>query len=140
MQKTVVFDTNFLLIPGQFKVDIFSELQRVCSFPYTLCILEESVKELEKLTGDKITAFKDRRAAKLGLQLLKAKGVRVIGSRKVFKSTDKAILEFAARKNKSAPSSAIVATQDRKLRDELVASNVPVIVLRQQKYLRFYKA
>ncbi|MCK5847744.1 MAG: hypothetical protein KAH01_00935, partial [Caldisericia bacterium] len=42
MEK-VLIDTNFLIIPFSFKVDIFSELQRVLSNP-ELFILEESVK------------------------------------------------------------------------------------------------
>ena len=32
----VILDTNFLMIPYKFRVDIFSELTRVCNFSYKL--------------------------------------------------------------------------------------------------------
>ncbi len=143
MRKLVILDTNFLLIPGQFGVDVFSELQRVCGFSYQVCVLDKTLGEMEKLASGESVSLKDRRAAKLGLQLLRAKSVSIVGSgeygeRKVFKSTDKAILDFAAAKNRSEPGSAVVATQDRKLQGSLAAKGVAVIVLRQKKYLRFH--
>ncbi|MBW2991754.1 hypothetical protein KY345_00870 [Candidatus Woesearchaeota archaeon] len=30
--RKIILDTNFLLIPGQFKIDIFSEIRRICDF------------------------------------------------------------------------------------------------------------
>ena len=69
--KKILLDTNFLLIPSQFKVDIFSELERICIFNYKLYVLDKTVDELkyiiEKQKG------KHKEAAKIGLQLLKLK-------------------------------------------------------------------
>ena len=45
MEK-ILLDTNFLLIPSQFKVDIFSEIKRICNFSYKLYVLDKSVGEL----------------------------------------------------------------------------------------------
>lgn len=135
--KKVVLDTNFLLIPGQFRVDIFSEFDKICNFNYEVCVLPATVKELESIVGSKSCSAKDRRAAKLGLLLLKAKGVKVVNpKRKVFKSADKAILEFVSAAGLSAEKSVIVSTQDKLLRDRLRAKGVPVIVLRQKRYLQ----
>lgn len=132
--KTILLDTNFLLIPAQFKVDIFAELQRACDFSYKIAVLDATVSELEGIITSKKASARDRRAAGLGLQLIKAKGVSVIkADRKVFKSTDKAILDFAVAGARSGP--VIVATQDRKLREGLAARGVRVAVLRQKKYL-----
>ncbi len=134
--KKIVLDTNFLLIPGQFGIDIFSELDRICNFNYDMCVLPEIVEELESLAGSKSCSANDRRAAGLGLQLLKAKGVKVVNAkRKVFKSADKAILELASANGGDA----VVATQDRDLRDKLAAKGVAVIMLRQKRYLKFYQ-
>ncbi len=142
MATTVLLDTNFLLIPAQFGVDIFAELQRLCDFNYKVAVLEDTVKELEGIMADKTASAKNRKAAGLGVQLIKAKGVRVIsapsGERKVFKSTDKAILEFAVAGNRLADKSVIVATQDKDLRKSLRVHGVGVIILRQMQHLEFY--
>lgn len=131
MKRIVLLDTNFLLIPSQFGVDVFAELDKVCA-GYAPAVLGLTVSELEKLTTDSATSLKDRRAAKMGLQLIKAKAVRVLGTyRKVFKSADKAVLEFASASNKDV----IVATQDRELKRRLKDMGVKVAVLRQKRYV-----
>ncbi len=133
-RKIVLLDTNFLLIPSQYKVDIFAEVRRLCDFSYELAVLDATVDELSGIMGNKDMSEKDRRAAKLGLQLLKAKAVNVIKpDRKVFKSTDKAILDFAVQ----GKGSVVVATQDRLLREKLRSGGVAVIVLREGQYLKF---
>ena len=135
----VLLDTNVLLIPGQFGVDIFSELQGICDFPYEVAVLEATVNELRGIMDNKTASAKDRRAARLGLQLINAKNVRVIKvERKVFKTTDKAILEFAVAGNSSEQKSVFVATQDKNLREKLRAKGVGVIILRQKQNLEFY--
>ena len=138
-KKIVLLDTNFLLIPAQFKVDIFAELGRICDFSYEVVVLEATVNELQGIMEDKTASAKDRRAAGLGLQLIKAKNVRVIKvERKVFKSPDKAILEFAVAGNRLVNRSVFVATQDKELKDNLRARGVCVIILRQKQHLAFY--
>lgn len=133
-RKIVLLDTNFLLIPAQFRVDIFAELRRLCDFNYKLAVLAATVAELDGIASDKTASAKDRRAAKLGLKLLKAKGVSAVGAdRKVFKSTDKAILDFAIQ----GKGGVVVATQDRLLREKLKSAGVAVIVLREKQYLKF---
>ncbi|NJD53270.1 MAG: DNA-binding protein [Candidatus Methanoperedens sp.] len=66
MRSKVIIDTNGLMIPGQFGIDIFSELQQLGFFSYI--VPGASVKELEKivLTG----RGRDRTAAKIALSLL----------------------------------------------------------------------
>ncbi len=134
-RKIVLLDTNFLLIPAQFGVDIFAELRRLCDFNYEVAVLAATVDELGGIIGNKAVSAKDRAAAKLGLQLIKAKGVSAVdGDRKVFKSTDKAILDFAV----SGRGSVVVATQDRLLREKLKSAGVAVVVLREKQYLKFF--
>ena len=131
----MLLDTNFLLIPAQFRVDIFAELQRLCDFNYEVAVLAATVAELNGIINDKNASAKDRRAAKLGLQLIKAKAVKVIkADGKVFKSADKGILDFATAGMKSG---VVVATQDKALRDNLAARGVAVIMLREKQYLKF---
>lgn len=136
-KTVVVLDTNFLLVPGQFGVDTFAELDRICDFNYEICVLPATVAELNKFVNDKNCSAKDRRAARLALQLIKAKGVLTVKpERKVFKSADKAILDFATAGKNLAK--VVVATQDKALRDKLKAKGVSVVVLRQKQYLMLY--
>lgn len=128
MPVKIILDTNFLLIPGQFRVDIFSEIDRICSFRHELCVLDSSIGELKGIIGSGKGA--DKAAARLALQLIKAKKARILSSKTAtFKNVDETIIDLAA-KNK-----AIVATQDKELRTRLRKLGAKVIVLRQKKYL-----
>src|SRR3989344_1323850 len=49
--RQIVLDTNFLLIPAQFGVDIFSEIDRVCAFRHKIAVMEGTLKELEHLAA-----------------------------------------------------------------------------------------
>ncbi|ENO12016.1 hypothetical protein MBGDC06_00279, partial [Thermoplasmatales archaeon SCGC AB-539-C06] len=71
--KKIILDTNFLLIPAQFKVDIFDEIDRIILEKYQLFVLDKTIDELKKIIADKKQKMRNRRAAKLGLQLLKSK-------------------------------------------------------------------
>ena len=124
--KRIIIDTNFLLIPSQFKVDIFSEFGRICNFNYELFIFGESINELKKII-DKQT-LREKKAAQLALKLIELKKIGVIKSAQ--KDVDSLILE-------NSDSDTIVATLDIKLKKELLKKGASVIVLRQKKYLEF---
>ena len=66
MSRKVIIDTNGMMIPGQFGVDIFSELERLGFGP--CLVTRSSVRELEKIqTKGK---GKDKNAAKIAMSLL----------------------------------------------------------------------
>ena len=124
--KTIILDTNFLVDCLAWKVDFFRELDRICDFKYKLAVVDKSVDELNTIirTG--------KQAAKLGARLAKqliAKGrISVIKtSKKGY--TDTLILN-AADKN------SVVATQDQEFKRRLKAKRIPIIVIRQKKYLQ----
>ena len=117
--EDIVIDTNFLLIPAQFKVDIFSEIDRICHFGYSLCVLDKSINELEGISG------KDKPAAKLALSLIKAKKLKIIKTNEK-KSVDDLILDM---------NNVIVATLDKELIRKLKEKGTKIIRLRQKKYL-----
>jgi len=77
MEK-IILDTNVLMAITEFKIDIFTELERICDFKYQLFILSGIVKELEKIIAEQRGKYK--LAAKLALQILKAKKVEVLES------------------------------------------------------------
>jgi len=123
--RNIILDTNFLMIPLQFKVDIFSEIERICNFNYSLLVLEASVRELENIadTGKS----RDKKIAVAALKLLKSKGIGIIKSEE--KYADDVIL-------RSADKDTIVATQDMALKRKLAQKRASIIILRQKKYLQ----
>ena len=129
MKTKIILDTNFLLIPAQFKVDIFSEIKRICNFNYELVVVPETISELKHIIDGKRNSAKDRKAAKLAVQFLRKYEVKTPKDyRKVFKRADEAILDIADRNS-------LVATQDRELKRKL-QTKCGLIILRQKQYLQ----
>ena len=129
--KRIILDTNFLVSAIRFKIDIFSELQRICDFKYTVCIVDGIIDELEKLaeTGK----LKDKTAARISLELIKKKKIQITKispKNKRVKNVDLLILNLIKEGN------FIVATQDKELKREIRKKGVPLIVLRQERYLK----
>ncbi|MEM4337076.1 MAG: nucleotide-binding protein [Candidatus Woesearchaeota archaeon] len=123
--KRIILDTNFLLIPYQFKVDIFSEIERICNFKYEIYVLDKTVKELEKIVNEQ--KGKNKEAARLGLTILKRKDLKIIPSVSQ-KSADEILIEMA-------DNDTIIATQDSAVRKAVKEKLANVIFLRNKKYL-----
>ena len=128
MMKHIILDTNFLLIPAQFKVDIFSEIDRLIQEPYELCIVDSTIDELQRLMQKE--SGKDKRASALAIQMFEKKQVKHLKTEKHL-NTDKLIVELAKSPDY------LVATQDKALKRILKENKVKLIVLRQKKYLQF---
>jgi len=129
--KKIILDTNFLVSSVHFKADIFSEIKRIYSFNYQICVLDKIVDELKKLaeTGKP----KDRASAKISLELIKKKKIKIVktpSKNKRVKNVDLLILNLIKKGN------FIVATQDKELKREIRKKGVPIIVLRQKNYLK----
>ncbi len=116
----VILDTNFMLIPFQFGVDIKAELDRILDFNYRLCTLPGVLKELEVLSKEK---SRDGRAAKVSLEM--AKDFATIDANG---DTDDTLLSLASNDT-------IICTNDRILREKIKRKGASVIYLRQKKYL-----
>lgn len=122
----VIIDTNFLLIPSRFNVDIFGQIKDKLGQNTKFCIMEGTLSELNKIIQKESGA--DKNAAKLGLELLKAKGLKTL-AHPLDQDVDSAILDLEATEN------TVVATQDMELRSKLRSKGVRVIYLRQKKYI-----
>jgi len=137
--RRVILDTNILLVPGQCKVDIFSELDRLLDEPYEIVILKGTMDELKKIIDGKTGATgADKQTAKLGQLLIKhieersaaastksqCKALKIIQGSKN-KYVDDAILEIAE-------DDAFVATNDSALKRRLLEKGCRVIYLQQQ--------
>ncbi|MCK4521883.1 MAG: nucleotide-binding protein [Nanoarchaeota archaeon] len=123
----IILDTNFLLIPSQFKLDIFSEIKRIADFNYELYIIDKTVDELKGIIKDKGQKEKNKLAAKIALQLIRLKKVKDIKT-KDNKIVDDLILDIV---NKNY----IVATSDRILKQKLRKKGITLIILKNKRYL-----
>jgi uncharacterized protein len=122
----VIIDTNFLLIPAQFGVDIFTEIERVCDFEHEQCILDKTLEELDKIIKEQ--KGKDKRAAKLAKDMIERKKLKIITTT-TEGNADKALLEIAEN------TKITVATQDKLLRAALSKKGAYLLGLRQKTHL-----
>lgn len=113
-------DTNFVMIPFQFKVDVITELERLCDFKYKLCVIDRTIDELNKIAKED-KKFRNREAAKMALKMIKANKIKIIKTRNGH--ADDILAEMDG----------IIATQDKELRKRVEKA----IVLRKKKYLEF---
>jgi len=127
--KRIIIDTNFLLVPYKFRVDIFSEFNRICNFKYKIYIFEQTINELRSIVENQ--SGKDKKAAQFALKLIILKSIGIIKSEQ--KNADLSILS-------SINKDTIVATQDKQLKKELLKRSASLIILRQKKYLDFVGA
>jgi rRNA-processing protein FCF1 len=119
--EKIILDTNFLLIPAQFRVDIFREIERICDFPYQIQILDKTIDELNNIILKQ--KGKHKSAAKLALSIVKAKDLKMktINSSK---PVDEILVELS---NKGY----IIATSDKEVKQRARR----YITLKQKKYL-----
>jgi len=122
-------DTNFLMIPSQFKVDIFQELKRLINSPFEIFIHGSTIGELEKLAKSN---SKVKIHANIALKLIKQKNLKRLANSVNEKYTDDLILEGVTSKD-------IVCTQDQILKRRLKESHrgIRLITLKSKKYLDF---
>ncbi|MBW3004314.1 hypothetical protein KY310_00585, partial [Candidatus Woesearchaeota archaeon] len=78
--KTIVLDTDFLIHCASSKLDYFSELERICDFPYKICIIDKTIDELDSIIEKK--KGKAKANAKLAKAILKAKKIPQIKTKK----------------------------------------------------------
>ncbi|MFH1399189.1 MAG: PIN domain-containing protein [Candidatus Woesearchaeota archaeon] len=123
--KQIILDTNFLMIPAQFGVDIFTEIARIMTENYEIVVLDQTLKELGVVVAS--GKGRDSQAAKIALDLVAAKRVRVVETKENY--VDKAILDLVEQDRH------IVATQDRDLKKSLRLRGIPIIIMRKKQSL-----
>ncbi len=132
-KKRVIVDTNALLIPGTFRIDIYEELK---DMGYLEIIIPEAViKELEALSKSEGKG-RTKKAAQIGHQLvlrhLANSGSRVFIERKdrsADSDTDSEIIRVAKMQD------AAVLTNDAELRRRLHQEGIPTVFLRGKNRL-----
>jgi len=120
MKREVIIDTNGLMIPGKFGIDIFMELKRLGFDTYI--VPRASVRELEKISNQ--GRGRDRTAAKIALSLLNRCS---IVEKQGF--ADDVIMELAESTEKP------VLTSDIELKKRLCSKGVTIVQLRERTHL-----
>jgi rRNA-processing protein FCF1 len=123
----VILDTNFLTIPAQFGVDVFSEAERVLERSVEFILLESVVDEIKaKLEKSGKT---ESRMFRIALDLTERCKVVEIEQSMKDSLVDDQLLEYAVSVG------GILATNDRELRERAADRGVPVLILRGKKHL-----
>lgn len=127
--KKIVADTNFFLMPFEYKVDLAGELLRIVHGPLTLLIPSAVFAELRMLEGK---SGKNSAAARFFLQNLgKIRQRFAVEEVPSEGAADEWILKYAQK------NSVTVATNDIPLRKRLLALGVPVIAMKGKSKLDF---
>lgn len=114
----VILDTDFLVNCMKFKIDIDTELRKILTVKYVICVVDKTIDELEGL---------DNGYSKMALKWLDMKNVEEVSTAKN-KVADDLILELNDE--------VMVATQDKEFKRRLKEKGVKTIIIRQEKYLR----
>ncbi len=125
--RAVLIDTNFFLVPFQFKIDIFTELEHLIDVNHYFVITSKTLDELEKLAEN---AGKKGAGARLAIKIINANmgRIEVIDSNR---PVDSWIADYAET------TGAIVCTNDIKLKKKLKDNGIKVISLRGKTRLGF---
>ena len=116
--KIVVLDTDFILNATKNNMDIERSIKEMCSTPIKISIIDKTLDEL-----------KDKPLSEIAKKIISE--FHIIKTNKQ-QTVDDLILDYVNH-NKNA----IIATQDRKLKEKLKKRKIVIITIRQQKRLIF---
>ena len=122
----VILDTNFLAVPAQFGVDIFSEIERVLERRVEFVLLESTVKEIE-LKGGLGAGKTDAKVFRIAKDFIQRCTVVKVPEALTAMLVDDQLLEYAILVKGA------LATNDRELRTRARERRVPVLLLRGKK-------
>lgn len=123
-KKIIIIDTSSLLSAVEWKIDLFSQLEKVCDFSYQTAVLQASLDELERI---KSTADgKEKAAARLVLGILKDK----LKNKLILILPHSGYVDdLLVEKSREG---AVILTQDMQLKKRLIK---PYLTIRQKKML-----
>ncbi|MBS3128247.1 hypothetical protein J4410_03820 [Candidatus Woesearchaeota archaeon] len=132
--KQIFLDTNFLLLPGQYALNIIDEIERILHEKYLLLVLDETMTEIKKIVEEQKGLHKT--AARLALEIIKKNGIQIkdtslLQERKNTHHVDDLLFAIAH----AQPFHTMIATQDKQLRERLKKRGVPCIVMKGKTHL-----
>jgi rRNA-processing protein FCF1 len=121
--KKVILDTNFLMIPAELGVDIFTEIDKIFHDKVQFYVLEKSLKELDTVAEK--GRQKEKLQVKLTKALLKTQNIKIL-SCDLEGSVDDILVSLAKEYS--------IATQDQELKRRIQHN---LLSLRKRQYVIF---
>ncbi len=122
----IVLDTNFLTIPAEFGVDIFSEVKRVIERSVIFIVLQPVLTEIEyRLARPRNKA--EERKFRIAMSMIDRCDVVSVHSSDM--PVDDVLIDYAHSNN------AVIATCDKELKRKAKNEGIPVLYLRGRKYI-----
>ena len=121
--KKVILDTNFLMIPAELRVDIFTEIDKIFHDKVQFYVIEKSLKELDTVAEK--GRQKEKLQVKLTKALLKTQNIKIL-SCDLEGSVDDILVSLAKEY--------IIATQDQELKRRIQHN---LLSLRKRQYVIF---
>jgi len=122
----IILDSNFLLVPTQFKIDIFEGIMNLLNQNYESIVLSTTMDELQSIAER--GAPKLRKQAEMALKL--AEKCDLINVDRERNETNDDVIIRVAKQMKC-----LVATNDSELRKRLRNISIPVVYVRQKSRL-----
>lgn len=124
----VLLDTNFLMVSLRFGVDVEAELERIIEASFKLATTTAIVDELKRLK----TQVKFGEEKEIDFALALANKIAILDEKlESGEEVDDQLIRLASR------GGYVVATTDTELRRRLREGSIPVVYLRQRRYLAF---
>ena len=123
--RMVVLDTNFLLVPFQFKINILKELDFLIDMEHRFVISSRTLNELRKIGKSK---GKNGVAARLAVKIVENNNIDIIKNEM---GVDDWIVSYAKE------TGAIVCTNDSALRRRLKPLRIKVVAVKSRSRLGF---
>jgi hypothetical protein len=124
--KPIIFDTNFLFVTFQFRIDIIEELEKIVGKTFNLFIYEGTISELANLQKKKTP---NKKFLPLIGTMLKRYNFRMIKSDATY--IDDQILENVDR-------DVLIATNDKILKQKIQELGGKGILVRQKNFLELF--
>ena len=122
-KQPIIFDTNFLFVTFEFRIDVIRQLTRLVANHYNLYIYEGTIDELK---GIEMKKDKNKKYLPLIMKMLKLYNFKIVKSN--IKHIDDQIINDL---NKQV----IIATNDKELRHRIWDEGGRCLYMRQKAYL-----
>jgi len=122
-KQPIVFDTNFLFVTFEFRIDVIQQLEKLVGKQYNLYIYEGTIDELKGIEQKK---DKNKKFLPLIMKMIKLYNFKIVKSN--IKHIDDQIINDL---NKQV----LIATNDKELRHRIWDEGGRVVYMRQKAYL-----
>ncbi|MFX1492742.1 MAG: PIN domain-containing protein [Promethearchaeota archaeon] len=140
-ENVIVIDSNFILLPFQFKIDYLNEIYLNLEGKTNFIIFKQILNELEAKKNRESKTTKFQMELKSGLLYLESNkenfNILFDGSIKQYNETTDEFLIKQCNILKKRSKHVFLATNDSNLRKEAKKFGISTIFLRQKKYLTF---